>query len=412
MRSRLAPLCVVLGPAALAAQVAVVADTLYTAAGSPIANGVVVIVDGKIAAVGGRDAVAVPAGMRRLTARVATPGLVDAHSVVGLSGALNQPHDQDQLDRSAAIQPELRAIDAFNAKEKLVSYLRSFGITTIHTGHAPGALMSGQTMVVKTTGRGADQDVLVPCAMVACTLGEQAWAAAGAGTGAEGAEAGAAPRTRSKAVAMLRSELIKAREYATKRAVADASKRPAQDLRLDVLASVVAGDLPLLLTANREPDISAALRVAREFDLRLVLDGAAEAYLVLDEIAAQRVQVLPHPPMARAAGALKNATMELPKLLADRGIPFALQSGYESYVPKTRVVLWEAGIALQNGLAPDRALAAITIDAARLIGVADRVGSLAVGKDGDVALFDGDPFEYTTHCVGVVIDGVEASREY
>lgn len=387
------------------AQVAVVADTLYPAAGAPIENGVVVIEGGKVTALGPRARVAIPAGLPVLTCRVATPGLVDAHATVGLSGAFNQPHDQDQLDRSAAMQPELRALDAFNAKEKLVSYLRSFGITTVHTGHAPGALISGQTMVVKTTGRGADQDVLLPCAMVACTLGEQAWAGGGDGDTS-------APRTRSKAVAMLRAELIKAREYASKRSQADESKRPAQDLRLDVLAQVVRGELPLLVTANREHDISSALRVAREFQLDLVLDGAAEAYLLLDQIAAQKVRVLPHPPMARAGGALKNATMELAKLLADKGIPFALQSGYESYVPKTRVVLWEAGIALQNGLTFEQALAAITLDAARLLGVDGRVGSLAVGKDGDVAMFDGDPFEYTTHCTGVVIEGRQTSREY
>jgi imidazolonepropionase-like amidohydrolase len=163
--------------AVLPAQVAVQADTLYPVAGPPIRDGVVVIVDGKVAAVGPRASTAVPPGMRVMTCAVATPGLVDAHSAVGLAGHLNQPHDQDQVERSTAMQPELRALDAFNAREKLVGYLRSFGITTVHTGHAPGILISGQTMVVKTTGRSADQDVLVPCAMIACTLGEQAYAA-------------------------------------------------------------------------------------------------------------------------------------------------------------------------------------------------------------------------------------------
>ncbi|MEC8651821.1 MAG: amidohydrolase family protein, partial [Planctomycetota bacterium] len=96
----------------------------------------------------------------------------------------------------------------------------------------------------------------------------------------------------------------------------------------------------------------------------------------------------------------------LAKLLAGAGVPFALQSGYEAYVPKTRVVLWEAGISVMHGLAHERAMRALTIDAARMCGVSDRVGSLEVGKDADIALFDGDPFEYTTHCSGVVIDGV------
>ncbi len=391
------------------AQIAVQAETLYTGTGEVIRDGVVVITNGKVAAVGARDRTPIPAGHQTLTCKVATPGLIDAHSVVGLAGYLNQPHDQDQLERSTAMQPELRAIDAFNARERLVGYLRSFGITTIHTGHGPGALISGQTMVVKTAGRGADQDALVPCAMIACTLGEQAYAS---GSGDSDADKGpSSPKTRSKAVAMLRAELIKAREYADKRALADATKRPAQDLKLDALARVVRGELPLLVTANREHDLSAALRVGAEFNLRLVLDGAAESYLLLAQIKAQNVPVLPHPPMARASGAMKNATMELPKLLADAGIAFALQSGFESYVPKTRVVLWEAGIAMQNGLSFERALAAITLDAAKLLGVDGRVGSLVAGKDGDVALFDGDPFEYTTHCTGTLIEGSVQARD-
>ncbi len=388
------------------AQIAINAETLHTMTGPPIAHGIVVITGGKVAAVGPAATTPIPAGHRTLVCRVATPGLIDAHSVVGLSGYLNQPHDQDQLERSAAMQPELRAIDAFNARERLVEYLRSFGITTIHTGHGPGVLISGQTMVVKTTGRSADEDALLPCAMIAATLGEQALSnpdgPLGSGRSTSGAQP---PQTRAKAVAMLRGKLIEAREYARKRAAEDESKRPAQDLRLDALARVVAGELPLLVTANREHDIAAALRVAREFGLRLVLDGAAESYLLLDAIKAQGVPVFPHPPGTRAGGALKNATMELPARLAAAGIPFALQSGYEAYVPKTRVVLWEAGLAIQHGLGTEQALAAITRDAATLLGVGDRVGSLAVGKDGDVALFDGDPFEYTTHCVGAVIEG-------
>jgi imidazolonepropionase-like amidohydrolase len=392
----------------LPAQVAVTAETLHTMAGPALANGVVVITGGKIAAVGPAATTPVPDGHRRLACKVATPGLIDAHTVVGLSGYLNQPHDQDQLERSSAMQPELRAIDAYNARERLVGYLRSFGITTLHTGHAPGQLISGQTMVVKTTSQGAEADVLVPFAMIACTLGEQALADADGPLGSGRAAAGGQPpKTRSKAVAMLRAELIKAREYAQKLQIADEQKRPARDLRLEALAQALRREVPLLVTANRETDLSAALRIAREFDLRLVLDGAAESYLLLDAIKAQGVPVIAHPPMARANGALKNATMELPRLLADAGVPFALQSGYESYVPKTRVVLWEAAVALQQGLSFERALASITSDAARIVGVDARVGSLAAGKDGDVALFDGDPFEYTSHCVGVVIDGVE-----
>jgi imidazolonepropionase-like amidohydrolase len=160
-----------------------------------------------------------------------------------------------------------------------------------------------------------------------------------------------------------------------------------------------------MVTAHRAHDILTALRLAKEFDLKLVLDGASEAYLVLDQLAAAAVPVLLHPTMFRARGETENLSMTTASVLRKAGIPFALQSGYESYVPKTRVVLFEAAIAAANGLTPEEALAVITIDAARVLGIAARVGSLEPGKDADLALFDGDPFEYTTHVVGVVIEG-------
>jgi imidazolonepropionase-like amidohydrolase len=177
------------------------------------------------------------------------------------------------------------------------------------------------------------------------------------------------------------------------------------------MAKVLAGEVPLLVTAHRAHDLASALRVAEEFGVTMVLDGAAEAYLMLDRLREAKVWVLPHPAMARTGGDLKNGTMELPHLLQQAGVPFALQSGYESYVPKTRVVLFEAGVAVGHGLDRDAALRALTVDAARLLGVEARLGSLEVGKDADLALFDGDPFEYATHCIGVVIDGVRYPGE-
>ncbi|HKX45662.1 MAG TPA: amidohydrolase family protein, partial [Planctomycetota bacterium] len=165
-----------------------------------------------------------------------------------------------------------------------------------------------------------------------------------------------------------------------------------------------------LVHAQRAHDIAAALRLAAEFPgIRLVLEGACEAPLVLDELRAAGVPVICHPPMQRAGGETKNLSFETPRLLVEAGIPTAIESGYEGYVPRTRVVLFEAAIAARHGVPFDRALGLVTLDAARILGVDDRVGSLEVGKHGDVALYDGDPFEYTTHCIGTVIDGVLAS---
>ena len=167
--ARLVPLLLLVATVAHA-QIAVRGDTVYTMAGPPIEDGVVLLRDGTIEQVGPGSEVVIPAGYRTLTATVVTPGLIDAHSVVGLAGYLNQEDDQDMLDRAAPIQPELRAIDAYDPSERLVEWLRGFGITTIHTGHGPGALVSGQTMVVKTVGRSVDDAVVLPTAMVAATL--------------------------------------------------------------------------------------------------------------------------------------------------------------------------------------------------------------------------------------------------
>lgn len=388
-----------LATGAQAQDIAIKGEQVHTMAGPVIENGVVVIDEGKIVAVGPAATTAIPAGFEVLEAKVVTPGLVDARTVVGLAGYLNQPHDQDQLDESAPVQPQLRAIDAYNPQEVLVEWLRGFGVTTIHTGHGPGALVSGQTMIAKTTGNTADAAAIVQQAMVAANLGPLALS-----------EGSKSPGTRAKQMAMLRQALISARQgdapksgSGKKDGKADAETPPT--LETQAMRDVLARKLPLLVTANRAQDIMSALRLKQEFGIDLVLDGAAEAYLLTDAIKAAGVKVILHPPMTRQYGEYQNASFTTGAALRAAGIPFAYQSSYESYVPKTRVVLFEAAIAAANGLSWNDALASVTIDAARIIGVGNRVGSLEIGKDGDVALFDGDPFEYTSHATGVVIDG-------
>jgi len=374
------------------AQIAVKGETIWTMAGENITNGVVLIgANGKIEAVGPASQIKIPSGYKVLSAKVVTPGLIDAHSVIGLSGYLNQPHDQMQVDLSAAIQPELRAIDAYNPEEKLIEWVRQYGVTTLHTGHAPAALVSGQTMIAKTFGKTIDEVTVVPTAMIAVTLGQAGLA-----------PQGKSPGTRAKAAAMLRAELIKAQNYGKK------GDEP-RDLRQEIWKKVLNREIPLLVTAHKAHDIMTALRIAKEFNIRIVLDGASEAYLLIDEIKSAGVPVIIHPTMYRAGGETANLSMETASKLKAAGITVALQSGYETYVPKTRVVLFEAAIAAANGLSTRDALATITIDAAKILGIADRVGSIEVGKDGDLALYDGDPFEYTSHCVGTIVNGKIAS---
>jgi imidazolonepropionase-like amidohydrolase len=238
---------------------------------------------------------------------------------------------------------------------------------------------------------------MVETASVAATLGDHA-------------RRDNSPGTRGKMMAMLRGELLKAQDYAKKQDVVGPESRPARDLHMEMLARVLKGEVPLMITANRAQDIANALRLQEEFKFKLWLDMAAESYLVADKIKAAGIPVFVHPTMFRAFGETENLSFETASKLRAAGIPIALQSGFEDYVPKNRVVLFEAGVAAANGLTFEQALGTITIDAAKILGIDKRVGSLEVGKDGDIAMYDGDPFEYTTHCVGVIIDGKVVSE--
>ena len=381
-------------PFAAKSQTAVKAETIYTFNGAPIKNGVVLIKDGKIENVGTTKEISIPKNYTVVTTKIVTPGFIDARSVVGLSGPLNIPTDQDQLEKSSPIQPELRAIDAYNPEDKLVQYVRDYGVTTMHTGHGIGALVSGQTMIVKTKPGKIDAVTLVPIERFAMTIGS---AVQGNFT---------SPGTKAKQIAMIRTELLKAQGYMQKMNDKDTSKHPSIDLKYEALTKLLKGEVKALMTVNSTNDIMNAIRLAKEFNFKLVIDGAAEAYNVIDEIKAAKVEVILHATMARNGGDMVNMTRESAGILTAAGIPVSIETGYEAYVPKTHVLLYEAALAVTYGLPYEEGLKAITINPAKLLGIDKRVGSIEKGKDADLVLFDGDPYEYLTHVCKVMIDGV------
>lgn len=377
---------------AFAQQIAIKGETVHTSAGDPIVNGVILINDGIIERVGSESSVRIPSGYEVHEAAVVTPGFIDAHSVVGLAGIYNVDADQDQLELSNALQPELRALDAYNAREELIKVLRDRGITTVHTGHGPGAVISGQTMIVKTTGSTVGEALVDSTTALAMTIG----------AGIRGNFD--SPGTRSKAIAMLRQQLIETQEY-----MKGDDNQP-RDLGKEALVKLLNGEIYALITAHKSYDIMTALRLQEEFGFELLLDGAAEAYMVMDEIKEANVPVIIHPTMMRLGGDGENASFETAGKLANAGITVLFQSGYEGYVPKTRIVHFEAAIAVANGMDYNQAMNALTIDAARVLGISDQTGSLELGKQADVVLFNGDPFEYTTTADRVIIGGQVVSE--
>ena len=385
--------CLLLMPFIAQSQTAIKAETIYTINGAPISNGVILVKDGKIESVGTAKEISIPKNYAVVTAKIVTPGFVDARSVVGLSGALNIPTDQDQLEKSSPVQPELRAIDAYNPEEKLVAYVRDYGVTTMHTGHGIGALVSGQTMIVKTKPGKIDDVTLVTMEMLAMTIGSSVQ---GNFT---------SPGTKAKQIAMIRTELLKAQGYMQKQNDKDTAKRPATDLKYEALSKLLKGEVKALITVNSTNDIMNAIRLAKEFNFKLVIDGAAEAYRLIDEIKAAHTEIILHATMARNGGDMVNMTRESAAILTAAGIPVSIETGYEAYVPKTHVLLFEAALAVTYGLPYEEGLKAITLNPAKLLGIDKSVGSIEKGKDADLVLFNGDPFEYLSKVCKVMIDG-------
>jgi imidazolonepropionase-like amidohydrolase len=202
---------------------------------------------------------------------------------------------------------------------------------------------------------------------------------------------------------LVRTALNQAQTYAARKA---AGKDVAPDMKSEALALVLAGKLPMIFSAHRADDLMTGLRLAEEFRLQPMLTLATESYLILDKLEAAKVPIILHPTMQRPSTPESfHSHVGTAGLLAERKLPFTICSAFEGYVPKTRVLRWEAAMAAVNGLGYDRALKCVTLDAARLLGIDKDFGSVEVGKSADLVLYDGDPFEHSTHVTATVLAG-------
>jgi imidazolonepropionase-like amidohydrolase len=390
-------------------KIAVMADHLYTMDSGPQGQpGMILISGGKIEAVKTNSNAQPPAGYQTFRAAYATPGLIDVDTTAGISGAYNIPQDQDQDEATDPNTADVRSLDSFNPNEILLKYINQFGVTTVQTAPGLKNVIAGRAGIFKTVGpeslpATADQLAIRPESAMIFNLGDVPK------TTYSGAHK--APTTRMKTAEIIRHALWDAQAYQEKwdkwkKDGSDTSKQPSRDTKLEALAPVVTGAIPAIFDVHRADDILTAIRIGNEFHLKYRLAYVTEGYLVRDAIHAAGVPCFVGPIMQRPESQqTANATYEIAALLADADIPIALMTGYEAYVPKNRVLLFEAGIAAANGLGLERTLRAVTIDAAKVLNIQDRAGSLTPGKDADVALFDGDPFEYASHVLAVFVNG-------
>jgi imidazolonepropionase-like amidohydrolase len=392
--------CASFAARASAQVIAITGGRVFTVSGPVIENGTVVITNGKITAVGVGANVAIPANAQRIdaTGKWVTPGLIDANTVLGLSevGSVGETNDATArgTDNVAAA---FTAWEGLNPTSIWFPQARQEGVTDVVV-MPRGGLISGQAAIVQIAD-GAMRDMVMraPVGMVA-EVGNPG----SAGTGA-----------RAELLLRLRELLTDARFYASHRA--DFDRGATRDLAtsradLEAMMAVLRGTMPLIVAVNQHADIESALALADEFKLRLIIAGGAEAWMVADKLAAAHVPVL--------TGAMQNipssfATLgqrqENAGLLRRAGVQVALigNSGNDDETFNVRNIKQEAGNAVAYGMSWNDALRAVTLTPAELFGVADRVGSLQPGRDANVVVWSGDPFEFSTRVLNVFVRGVE-----
>lgn len=347
--------------------------------GQEIENGCILLEGGRIAAIG--KEIEAPEGAQVIDAggRLVTPGCVEAHCHVGLHNQGLRWEGADYNESIDPITPQMRAIDGFYPQDGgLADGIRG-GITTVCTGPGSANIVGGTFMVVKLAGKRVDKMAVKETAAMKCAFGENPKSVYGQNK--------KSPVTRMATAAILRELLFKARAYQQDK---DAGNAPKFDMKLEAMLPVMRGEMPLKAHAHRADDILTAVRIAKEFGLKLTLDHCSDGALIADELAEEGYPALVGPTMTnKSKPEVKNKSFETPGILHKAGLKVCI-------ITDAPVILIEklpmcAGLAAQAGLPMEEAWKAITINPAEVLGVADRIGSLEVGKDADIVIWTADP---------------------
>jgi imidazolonepropionase-like amidohydrolase len=358
--------------------------------GPEIPNGTLLVQNGKVIAVGN---VAIPSGAQRVDAigKIIMPGIVDSHSHIGgVEGA----------DSSAPIQPDVRVLDAINVRDARIQKAQAGGITTANVMPGSGHLLSGQTLYLKLRDGKVIDDLLIHNADGSIAGGMKM------ANGTNSRKAPPFPGTRAKSAALVREQYVKAQEYRDKvrAAAGDPTKLPPRDLRMEALVEVLDGKRTVQFHTHRHDDILTVIRLSQEFHFHVVLHHASDAWMVADQIAAAKIPVsliLIDSPGGKLEA--KDVSMETAAVLEKAGVLFGFHT--DDPITDSRFLLRMAALAIRAGCSRDRALQALTIANAQILGLQDRIGSLQPGKDADFILLSGDPFSVYTKVMETWIEG-------
>lgn len=324
------------------------------------------------------------------------PGLVEAHGHIGLDGYGIGFEGQDYNEYNDILTPHLRAIDGINPLDETLHQAALGGVTTVSTGPGSSNVVGGTFTAIKMTGKRVDQMIIKEQVAMKCAFGEN-------------------PKrcykdknncSRMSTAAKLREILFQAKEYQGKLLAAgdDITKKPAFNMKLEALLPVLNREIPLKCHAHRADDIFTAIRIAKEFNLKLTIEHCTEGHLIVDELVKENVPVAVGPSFGHATKyELRNKTFETPGILAKAGLKVSIIT--DSPVTPQQYLSLCAGLAVKSGMDAFDALQAITINPALHIGIEDRVGSLEVGKDADIVIADGDILESSIKVLYTFIDG-------
>lgn len=370
---------------------------IFTMSGAVFEQGSILIAKGKIKAIGQNLPAPKNAKIIEAKGMWVFPGFIEAHSHIGLHEANMGFEGSDFNETTDPITPHLRVIDGINPRDPAFTKALAAGVTTSLIAPGSANIVGGQCAVVKNRGTSIDEMVMREPAAMKLAFGENPKRVY--------KERGETPSTRMGTAALLREALIKARDYKVQKEQALAKGEPfTRKMKEEAWLQVLRGELPLKAHAHRADDILTSIRLAQEFKLPLILNHCTEGHLVADDIKESGFPAIVGPSMwAKRKVELSNQSLKTAAKLKAKGVKIAITTDHP--VTPSQYLPLCAGLAHREGLSFEDALRAITIDAAEIIGVAARVGSIEVGKDADLAIFDGNPLETLTKTCYTIVDG-------